>query len=73
MLATDLTDIIMITKHVLYRLRFRENVQRFPSLKLVTINIAMELDKVIDIRHNGCLWAIGLEAMSEKLKSIVGF
>ena len=73
LLANDLTDIIMSTKHILYRLRFRQNVQRFPTLKLATINVALELDKVIGIRHNGCLWAIGLEAMSEKLKSLVGF
>ena len=32
LLAKDLTEIIMVVKHVLYRLRFRENVQRFPSL-----------------------------------------
>ena len=50
MMSKDITNIVMITKHVLYRLRFRENLQRYPTLKLVTINVALELEKVVSIR-----------------------
>ena len=73
LLAKDLTEISMIVKYVLFRLRFRENIQGFPTLRLVTINDAMELHKVISIRQGQGLWSLGIEKMSESLKNIVGF
>ena len=41
----DLTDILMIVKHVIYRIRFRENVNVFPTTKAVIIDIIMEMEK----------------------------
>ena len=51
MLSKDIIDIVMITKHVLYRFRFRENVQRYFTHKLVTMNLVLELKKVVSIRQ----------------------
>ena len=72
-LAKDLTETIMIVKHVLYRLRFRENLQRFPSLRLVTITVAMEMEKLASIRQGQGLSTIGIETMIDDLKTMVGF
>ena len=41
----DLIDILMIVKHVIYRIRFRENVNVFPTTKAVVIDIILEMEK----------------------------
>ena len=41
----DLIDILMIVKHVIYRIRFRENVNVFPTTKAVIIDIILEMEK----------------------------
>ena len=46
----DLVDIIMVTKHVLYRLKFRENMNRVPSTRLVTTITCIELEKASVVR-----------------------
>ena len=46
----DLIDIIMVTKHVLYRLKFRENIERVPSTRLVAMITCIELQKVSAVR-----------------------
>ena len=43
-LQEDVIDIIMIMKHVLYRLKFRENRNVFPSSRMDTVITALELE-----------------------------
>ena len=59
----DLTDILLIVKHVVYRVRFRENVTAFPTVKAIIIDIIIELERfnricesdlteyILDLRH----------------------
>ena len=44
-LQKDLTDILLIVKHVIYRLRFRENLNVMPVVKAVIIEVILELEK----------------------------
>ena len=44
-LQRDLTDILMIVKHVLYRSRFDEEIVRLPTAKGMTIIVISELTK----------------------------
>ena len=51
---STLIDVMMITKHVLYRLRFRENIDRHPTVKLVIITVIIEIQKYILLKtRNG--------------------
>ena len=71
--ATDLFDLMMVTKHVLYRLRFRDNLQRYPTLRLVLIHVALEIEKIVIIRRKAGVWGEGMHDIQEELKSAVGF
>ena len=46
----DIIDTIMVIKHALYRLKFRENMANLPSLRLITIIAAMDLEKATTVR-----------------------
>ena len=51
---STLTDVLMIIKHVIYRLCFRENIDRHPTVKLVIITVILEIQKYILLRtRNG--------------------
>ena len=51
---STLTDVLMIIKHVIYRLRFRENIDRLPTVKLVIITAILEIQKYILLKtRNG--------------------
>ena len=43
-------NIIMIIKHVLYRLKFRENLDRVPSTRLVITIACIEMEKASMVR-----------------------
>ena len=69
----DLNEIMLIIKHVLYRFKFRDNLERYPSVRLGTITSALELEKLLAVRKNRCEWVTGLEAIIKDMKSMVGF
>ena len=69
----DLSEIIVIVKHVLYRFKFRENIDIYPSIRLATIAIALELEKLTAVRRYRCEWIAGLVATTQDLKTIDGF
>ena len=48
-LETDINDIILIMKHILYRHRFREDVNTYPTLRSTTIILVLEIEKLIEI------------------------
>ena len=52
--AKDLVSIIMIAKHTILRIKYRDNQDRLPTVRLFTISVAMEIDRNIMIRkhHN---------------------
>ena len=50
-LQEDIIDIIMIMKHVLYRLKFCENRNVFPPPRMATVIAALELEKIIKVRN----------------------
>ena len=49
-LRLNVIELIMIIKHILYRLKFRENYQRFPTQKRVLLLTVIELEKLITCR-----------------------
>ena len=46
----DLIDFIIIIKHVLYRLKYRERIERVPSSRLILTITCMELEKVYHLK-----------------------
>jgi hypothetical protein len=72
-LTKDIIDIIMLVKHVLYRLKFRTNLQLLPTTRLVTITAAMDLEKAISVRSYLNKDAVMMAIFLDKLKTRVGF
>ena len=69
----NIMDVIMIFKHIIYKLRFRENTVRFPTVKLVLISMILELHKLISLKNkNGEMTDI-LELVTSKLKQEINW
>ena len=47
----DLIDVFMIYKHIIYRTRFRENIQNIPTSKLIIISMILELQKLSVLKN----------------------
>ena len=47
----DIINTVMIIKHALYRLKFRENMANLASLRLITIIAAIDLEKAVTVRN----------------------
>ena len=43
----DMDDLLMILKHLIWRLRFRENQERYPTPKQVIVTIIIELEHLL--------------------------
>ena len=69
----DIIDIIMLVKHVLYRLKFRDNLLTLPTLRLVTITVAIDLEKAILVRSNFNRGTLFMTMILDKLKTRAGF
>ena len=50
----DIIDILMIFKHVTYRIRFRENIDRRPTPKLILISMILEMQKLTTLKNRNC-------------------
>ena len=46
-----LVDIIMLTKHILYRLKFRDDIETLPSVRRILIILSIELNKAKTVRN----------------------
>ena len=69
----DVVDIIMVVKHVLYRLKFRDDLNRIPSTRLVLTMSAMEVDKALMVRSYLGKPTNLLSTFMQMIKSHVGF
>ena len=71
--SRDCLDIIMLVKHILYRLRFRENIDSVPSSRRILVELVIELEKVSLVRNfmnkNTNLFPIFIA----HIKNVVGF
>ena len=64
----------MIYKHtMLYKLRFRENIARYPTIKLVLISIIIELHKLISLKNKNGEATDTLEMVNLKLKQEINW
>ena len=71
--ARDLIDFLMIIKHVLYRLKYRERIERVPSSRLILSITYMELEKALLSRNFLGQRATLFSSFSNALKEHVGF
>ena len=69
----DVIDVIMLSKHAIYRLKFRDNLIRLPSIRLLSITIALDLEKVIKVRSHFNENSQFLTLITNKLKQLVKF
>ena len=69
----DLIDIIMLIKHILYRLRFRDDIDNRPSVRRVLVILAIELNKANSVRNylnkNSAVFSI----ITEMIRQEAGF
>ena len=71
-LATDLIQVVMTFKHLIYRFKFRDNINRFPTLRLALLTAALDLDKIAMVRQRNGLDSVLIETLIERLKTHVG-
>ena len=71
--ARDLTDIIMIAKHAIVKLKYRENQERLPTERLLIATVALDAEKVSRIRAHSDKPIKILAEVVQKLKQLVGF
>ena len=72
-IKADIIDIIMLVKYVLYRLKFRANLLILPTVRLVTITVALDLEKAILVRSSFNRCASLMTMILDKLKESAGF
>ena len=63
----------MIYKHTMYKLRFRENIARYPTIKLILISIIIELHKLISLKNKNGEATDTLEMVNLKLKQEINW
>ena len=69
----DIVDIVMIVKHAIYRLKFRENIAALPSIRLLMVIVSIDLEKAIVVRNFMNKDSYLLSDVTEKIKSRAGF
>ena len=69
----DVIDIVMVSKHVIYRLKFRENLNRLPTLRLIIVMVALDLEKVVNVRNHLNKESIFINETMNVLKVRAGF
>ena len=69
----DLIDIIMLVKHVLYRLKFRDNLLVLPTLRLATVITVVDLERAVLVRNSLNRSASFMIIILDKLKTRAGF
>lgn len=69
----DIIDIVMVVKHAIYRLKFRENIDALPSIRLLMVIVAIDLEKAITVRNYMNKDSFLLSDVTEKIKSRAGF
>ena len=71
--ARDLIDTIMLAKHVIVKLKYRQNPERLPTERLLIATVAMDAEKVTRVRALTGQPINILAELTQKFKSIVGF
>ena len=71
--ARDLVDLIMTGKHVIVKLKYRQNSERPVTARLLKAMVAIDAEKMTKIRTHVGQQMNNLWNMIEKLKADVGF
>ena len=69
----DVTDMLMVAKHVIYRVRFRENIARRPTIRMLVLTCIIELQKLILSRMRMGEDVIGLNEIICQLRMDIGW
>merc|ERR1712208_247428 len=70
---TDMCDIIMLTKHILYRLKFRDDIDNRPSVRRVLVILSVELNKANSVRNFMNKNSAVFSGIIEMIKNEAGF
>jgi hypothetical protein len=69
----DIIDIVMVVKHAIYRLKFRENIDAMPSIRLLMVIVTMDLEKAVTVRNYMNKDSYLLAEVTDKIKLRAGF
>ena len=64
----DIIDMLMIAKHVVYRVRFRENIERRPTNRMLILTCIIELQKLVPCRLRMGTDVVGLNEVITELR-----
>ena len=69
----DIIDIVMVVKHAIYRLKFRENLLAIPSIRLLMVIVTMDLEKAATVWNYMNKDSFLLAEVTDKIKLRAGF
>ena len=69
----DCIDVVMLVKHILYRLRFRPNVDSVPSTRRILVEFVIEIEKANTVRNFLNRNTFVFNKFIELIKTSVGF
>ena len=67
-----LVQIIMTIKHRLYQMKFRDDIQRQPTVRRMTLHTVLDLEKVILINNYNGICTSFIESVNQKIKRTIG-
>ena len=71
--ARDLIDIIMLGKHAIIKLKYRQNHERPLNERLLIATVSIDADKITSIRTRAGQPLNIFDVLVQKLKTLVGF
>ena len=71
--SRDLIDIIMLGKHAIIKLKYRQNQERSLNERLLIATVSIDADKIIAIRTRAGQPLNIFDVLVQKLKTLVGF
>ena len=67
-LRCEINDVLLVTKHIVYRVRFRENVDRYPTIKMMMLTLIIELQKLVPAKRRVNKRTCGLTDIIQQLR-----
>ena len=70
---SEVVPIVMILKHTLYKMKFREDQRNYPSPRRILVNLVLDLERHLEVTKFCKKRTVILENVVINIKAFVGF
>ena len=63
----------MVIKHVIYRVKYRENPNRLPTKRMILVMVVLEIEKVILLKNYKNKISFFMHDFNNELRNVCGF